>query len=332
MTDEREFDRFGLRPRYQRVDRRAEGATIRDLLFEKPGDLTLDPEGVRQRFENRLDGERTCFAAVRSVVSRSPPPIADESLSLLGAVSQALVRVAHKARRPALALSGGLDSAMLLAIICRHELPVHVYTLDASLPGYSEIDATLANAAAIGCRHVRIIRASEADFIGSLPATIRAGEAPLYNAHPVSKLLLARALVAAGVDLVITGDAADQVFAGVDGRDYLPIVGAIFRAAGLRWCAPFAEEAVVAIAGRGVIDANKSALRAAAADLLPASCLEQRKRPTLAPPIDLSGYLDVRKVQRLAEEVDLPPVLETARQRMLWTTLSLLVDAMACAE
>ena len=45
-------------------------------------------------------------------------------------------------------------------------------------------------------------------------------------------------------EVLVTGDGADEVFRGAAGADYLPVVGAIVRAAGLVESAPFLDPGV----------------------------------------------------------------------------------------
>ncbi|TRY28299.1 hypothetical protein FOI67_17475, partial [Geobacillus sp. LEMMJ02] len=59
--------------------------------------------------------------------------------------------------------------------------------------------------------NVKIVRVNEADFVAALPRTTHAVEEPMFNLHPVAKLLLAEAMAADGVEVAITGDGADQV-------------------------------------------------------------------------------------------------------------------------
>ena len=120
---------------------------------------------------------------------------------------------------------------------------------------------------------------------------------PLYNLHPVSKLLLARRLKERGIERVISGDGADQVFAGVSGWDYLPIVAALFDGAGVALCCPFLHTSV---AGWAVDRANpaKSALRDVARQLLPASIADAPKVGQLAPEMNLSDVATAQSVQQ----------------------------------
>jgi hypothetical protein len=111
----------------------------------------------------------------------------------------------------------------------------------------------------------------------------------------VSRYLLAQAVRADGFDVLITGDGADEVFGGTTGGDYLPIVGALTRAAGLAAWAPFLDPAVVATVAR---DPGKRALRALAQELgVPAEVASRAKRPRFAPAMDLARHWDAVRVR-----------------------------------
>lgn len=112
------------------------------------------------------------------------------------------------------------------------------------------------------------------DLEAALPRFLAVTRTPIYNLHPVSKLLLAEALRDAGVPEIIGGDAADQIFRGESTCDLLPLTLACFAHAGVRLHLPFQA---VTIAQP---DPDKLALRALAADLgLPPIA----KQPTLVP-------------------------------------------------
>ncbi|MDC0716608.1 asparagine synthase-related protein [Nannocystis bainbridge] len=280
--------------------------------------VSLDAHGVRAAFgEVTADGS-TCIAGARLVlppwlrgVHHRGPPGSLHSL-LAGALD------ALPAGRVALALSGGVDSAALAGLLGARAT---VYTLAPELPGYSEEAEARAVAGALGLP-LRVIRVTAADYVEALPQVIAACEAPLYNLHPVSRWLLARAVRADGHDVLVTGDGADEVFRGTSGADYLPIVGALARAAGLEPGAPFLAEAV---ARHVAEDPHKHALRRLAVELgVPEAIARRPKQPRFAPPIDLSPLWDGPRVAALAQALGREPDLSSDRGRVGWTTLALL--------
>lgn len=175
----------------------------------------------------------------------------------------------------AVAVSGGLDSWVLVRLLQLQGRPVRGYTIATGIPGYCERERTQRLAEAFG---VPLTVFERPDLEGALGRFLRVTRTPIYNLHPVSKLLLAEALRDAGVAEVMGGDAADQVFRGETSCDLLPLTQACFAYAGVRLHLPFQAVTVA------TPDPEKRALRALAAELgLPAI----PKRPTLVPGPDI---------------------------------------------
>lgn len=249
-------------------------------------------------------------------------------ISLQVSLKASLQTALQTGKNVALALSGGLDSALLLALLhdmgARH---IPVYILATGLPDYCERDAALAVARRLHAEAV-VIDATADDFVAALPAVIRHIEEPLYNLHPVAKLLLARAMRRDGIDIAISGDGADQVLTRDVSADYLPLCHALFDAAGVTLHAPFLDAAVVRHLVSIAPDAHKQCLRDLAALFdLPSRLVSGPKRSRLAPAMDLSAWLDRPRIVALAHALDRPaPDLSADAQRVLWTTLLLTLD------
>ncbi len=252
----------------------------------------LDPVGVQAYLDEFPVPRRSCFEGVWT--AWEPPRPGHDGRPPADLLARAVDSAA--AGRVALALSGGLDSALLLSFLERR-LPV--YTLD--IPGYEELDRTARIARRFGVR-LEVVRVTHADFEDALPDAVLHAGAPLYNFHIVSKLLFARALRREGFEAAITGDGADQVFAGARGDLYLPFVGAFFRSAGVEIRAPYLDDDVVAAAET---DPAKSALRALARGRLPDALIDAPKRPTLYPGQDKEAVkrLTLSILRSLLEEV-----------------------------
>ena len=284
--------------------------------------VRLDPEGVRAAFGEIEPTGATCIAGAR----RPWPAL------LRGASTTPLPELLTRACADipagsvALALSGGVDSAVLAAVLAAAlRGRVVAYTLAPALPGYSEASEAQAIAEALGIP-LRRIPATEQDFVAALPAVIRRCETPLYNLHPVSRHLLAEAVKADGFDVLITGDGADELFRGTRGADYLPIVGALTRAAGLIAVAPFLDPIVAEVP----LDPDKRALRTFAGELgVPETIAWAPKAPRFAPPMDLSRHRDAARIAALGRYLGRTPARATDRERVAWTTLSLFADAFA---
>jgi len=287
------------------------GSSLRALVGAAR--VRLDPEGVRAAFGEREPSGATCIAGAR----REWPGLARPSST--GPLPELLARACANipAGSAALALSGGVDSAVLAALLRGR---VVAYTLAPELPGYSEVSEAQCIADALGIE-VRRIPATEEDFVAALPAAISACECPLYNLHPVSRHLLARAVQADGFEMLITGDGADEVFRGTSGADYLPIVGALTRAAGLVAVAPFLDPVV---ASSVAADPGKRALRALADELgVPGAIAWSPKSPRFAPAMDLSRHRDPVRLAALGRCLGRAPAQATDRERVAWTTLAL---------
>jgi len=298
-----------------------------------------DEKGVRQFFDRQPDGFHTCFSGVRKVPLHHALRKRGHMLALverrdfasvprtplLTLIEDALRRILSAHRKPALALSGGLDSALLLALCRRMGADIPIVTLATDFPGYCEREITLATAKALGASDVEAIEASAEDFVAALPDAIAACETPLYNLHPVSRWLLARELTARGFTAIVTGDGADQVFAGSDPRNYMPIVGAMVQAAGITLESPFLDEPVIASARAYGVDADKSALRRAAEEILPDEIVRRPKQPRLAPGFDVSEYRESAADCHLHELLGVsPPPKDAGFANTLWVTATLL--------
>lgn len=104
---------------------------------------------------------------------------------------------------------------------------------------------------------------------------------------------------------MITGDGADQVFAGVPGWDYLPIVSALFAGAGIDLCCPFLHPRVSAW-GAARCDPSKSALRELGRRFLPASIAGAAKVAQRAPEMNLSDVGEPGHLERAAQVLGVP--------------------------
>ncbi|WP_107309735.1 asparagine synthase-related protein [Burkholderia metallica] len=243
-----------------------------------------------------------------------------------------LQRALDSGKRVALALSGGLDSALLLALLRELGAQRHVtsYILVTDMPDYCERDAALELAGQMQA-NVKLVCVNEADFVDALPRTTHAVEEPMFNLHPVAKRLLAEAMAADGVEVAITGDGADQVLRRDQSANYLPLCHALFDAASVDLHPPFVDAAVVAHLTSFAPDPDKQCLRDLGARLnLPDRLVHGPKRGRLAPAMDLAALLDRDRVRALADTLGLPaPTLQTDTERVLWTTLSLILDDFA---
>jgi len=314
---------LGILPHYQHEGGTAHAPTVRAVL-EQMEERDWDDQGVRLYLNRSPDGHRTCFSQVRilppEVVRRSSNADAHSSLE------RAMDDLAQETRRVAIALSGGLDSALVLAMLrARGRDDIPVFTLATHLKGYCELETTRSTARALGVNDLQVIETNAEEMIAAFPAVIAAAECPLFNLHPVSRWILATKLCREGYEVLITGDGADQVFAGSDPRNYLPIIGALTRAAGMELRSPFLNEVVIASAPEPTSD--KAALRAVARHVLPAECVRGPKTATYAPPLDVSAHWRADAIATLANRLGIAaPSPGASRESVLWTSLGLLSD------
>lgn len=284
--------------------------------IERRGDgrapLRLSREGVAMAFGEVLADGSTCVEGARRVWVEHEA--GGGGATLAEALRAACSRV--PAGRAALALSGGVDSAVLAALLRGRAT---LYTLETGMHGYCEAEEAQA-VADILKMPLRRVRVGEEEFLKELPGAIAGCESPLYNLHPVSRHLLARAVRRDGFDVLITGDGADEVFRGTQGWDYLPIVGGLMRAAGIVGWAPFLDIGVVER------DPDKRVLRVFAEELgLPG--VMRPKLPRFAPAMDVLRYWDEAKVIEIGREIGREPSPATDRERVGWTTLMMFVDS-----
>jgi len=173
------------------------------------------------------------------------------------------------------ALSGGLDSWVLALLLRQAGFTVNGLTLVSGIDGYCEYAQVRALSARFAL-DVEPIHAEE--FETALPRFLAITGMPVYNLHPVSKLLLAEAAAARNLSLLVTGDGADQVFRCETECDLLPLTQSCFRHAGVELFTPFLHPEVRALCATP--DPNKLPLRQLAASL---EIPDVPKRPTYYP-------------------------------------------------
>lgn len=109
-------------------------------------------------------------------------------------------------------LSGGLDSSLVAA--CMRPHTVHLHTFTAGMPGAPDLGAAREVARFLGTTHHELIYTEE-DVIGVIPEVIRyleSFDAPLVRSA-VPMYFVSR-LASEHVKVVLTGEGADELFAG----------------------------------------------------------------------------------------------------------------------
>jgi len=111
-------------------------------------------------------------------------------------------------------LSGGLDSCSLLGLMAQQaSRPVRAFNLSFAEPEYDE--AAIAREMATHCNAELVtVPVSQNDLAESLPDAVWHAEQIFLNGHGAAKYRLSRAVREAGYEVVLTGEGADEVFAG----------------------------------------------------------------------------------------------------------------------
>lgn len=111
------------------------------------------------------------------------------------------------------ALSGGLDSGLVLALMSEGGEPPHAYTLVTDFGDPAELRAARTLAARRGTAHVLVHVPEEAlpDHVGE---TVRACEEPIWNAAAVARHLFFRKVRGQGDSALLSGVGADELLCG----------------------------------------------------------------------------------------------------------------------
>ncbi len=113
-------------------------------------------------------------------------------------------------------LSGGLDSSLVAALGLRVKGEgFHTFSLRFEDAEYDETAFQRAMAARLGTQHHEVI-VSRADIAGVFPEVVFHTERPILRTAPAPLLLLSRLVRETGIKVVLTGEGADEIFAGYD--------------------------------------------------------------------------------------------------------------------
>ena len=109
-------------------------------------------------------------------------------------------------------LSGGVDSSLILALMCEQGAKPKAFTVSFEDLEYDESQKASQIAKHLGVKH-EIIVLNQQNFFAYLGKSILAFEAPLINPHGAAKNLLSY-LASKHLKVVLSGEGADELFAG----------------------------------------------------------------------------------------------------------------------
>lgn len=275
--------------RYWHVRTGTEAATLRELYRDcctMPAERDLSEEFFSRYARGEGLGGLTAITGIRQ--HPSGPLAAAEAIAtgeMSGTSLEHALRdaVSNLPQEVAVAVSGGIDSWLLVMLLRQAGHVVRAFYLESGVPGYCEREQVehLANALDTECEYLRV---TATDFVTFARDFVDTTECPIYNLHPVSKLLFAKALRARGIRSIVTGDGADQVLRREWDCDLLPLTVQCFEQRGVRLIAPFLSPQLLRLCGRAYAD--KQPVRALAARL---GVPELLKRPTMFPAMPLPG-------------------------------------------
>jgi asparagine synthase (glutamine-hydrolysing) len=113
-------------------------------------------------------------------------------------------------------LSGGLDSSLVAALALRAKgQNFRTFSLRFEDAEYDETPFQRMMVAHLGSTHEDVV-VSRADIAEAFPAVIAHTERPILRTAPAPLFLLSRLVQRAGIKVVLTGEGADEMFAGYD--------------------------------------------------------------------------------------------------------------------
>jgi asparagine synthase (glutamine-hydrolysing) len=114
----------------------------------------------------------------------------------------------------AVQLSGGVDSTAVAALAARHRPDVRAFTVSFEGGGdYDEVEIARASAAAIGIP-LEVVAIDGPAIADIWPRAVAHAEQLAVNGHLAAKWALSRAMRDAGFKVALTGEGADELFAG----------------------------------------------------------------------------------------------------------------------
>ncbi|HEY5899454.1 MAG TPA: asparagine synthase (glutamine-hydrolyzing) [Burkholderiales bacterium] len=332
-------DRFGQKPLYlHQAGASLFFASEAKALVRAPGfKPDIDLEGVGEYLAlGYVRGPRTLISGVRKLAPGSyalwqfgslretrywsPPdgemsahkPAAVEPVDGFIAQLDEAVQLAMATERPLGALlSGGYDSAAIVALMKRHSERVQTFSAGFAEDKHSELAAAARVAKHFGTQHHEIVL-DKRDLLAQLPQLVASRDAPFHRPADVALHLVARQ-AARHVKVALSGDGGDEILGGYRRHTVLRGFAPSRRRPHGLFVIPVGEPK-----DDGEVDARTSALRRILyyeqVNWLADNLLERSDRMTVAASLELRApFLD----HRLAEYVSALP--DAARVRGLST-------------
>lgn len=239
-------DRAGIRPLFFHRNRHQFlfGSEAKAIFAATSRSPSLDVQGLAQVFTFWAPvGEQTMFQGLRSVPpghllvledgkgerlvqywSWSYPARGDEErISFAEAADKVrflladAVRLQLRADVPVGAyLSGGLDSSVLVSLIRRHsDVPLRTFSVEFEDAEFDERRHQQEMVGYLGTDHTSV-QCTAADIGAVFPRLIAHTETPVLRTAPAPLMILSDLVRRAGFKVVLTGEGADEVFAGYD--------------------------------------------------------------------------------------------------------------------
>ncbi|MFN8619357.1 MAG: asparagine synthase (glutamine-hydrolyzing) [Chloroflexota bacterium] len=185
-------------------------------VFE--GVSQLRPGHVRIITENGVDERTFVRPAVVSAGRRSSSLTTDEAATEVRAVLEDAVRLRLLRSDVPVGcyLSGGLDSSVLAALARRvHGEHLRTFSIRFEDAEFDESRFQHAVARSIGSDHQELV-VTRADIARAFPEVVAHTEAPVLRTAPAPMFMLSGLVRDAGIKVVLTGEGADEMFAGYD--------------------------------------------------------------------------------------------------------------------
>ena len=239
-------DRFGVRPLFllQGGGRLSFASEAKALLRHPDAVRALDPGSIVQAFTLwATDPARTTFPRIRELapghwLRLGPDGILDERrwwdvhfaapnemrtereevlVEELAALLDDATRIRLRADVPVgTYLSGGLDSSAVTALAQRHTRhPVHAFGIGFTDAAFDETAQQDLVASQLGTQLTRIVMDGAA-IAELMPRVVYLSEKPTLRTAPAPLLKLSETVRASGYKVVLTGEGADEMFAGYD--------------------------------------------------------------------------------------------------------------------